>query len=70
MPIVQQRMELQAALFAFMCNRKYRRCGHCPLVFVVSDASTNSSNVQRLFPPSVQEELRLESIRWVDNMVE
>ncbi|KAK7101052.1 cell cycle checkpoint protein RAD17-like [Littorina saxatilis] len=42
--------------------KKYRRCGHCPLVLVVSDTSTNSSNAQRLFPPDVQVDLRLESI--------
>lgn len=42
--------------------RKYRHCGHCPLVFIISDTSSGSSNIQKLFPPHIQDDIRLESI--------
>ncbi|KAL8598637.1 hypothetical protein ACOMHN_013520 [Nucella lapillus] len=42
--------------------RQYARHGHCPLMFVVSEASSSSSSVQRLFPPGLQAELGLHTI--------
>ncbi|RUS72355.1 hypothetical protein EGW08_019891 [Elysia chlorotica] len=42
--------------------RKYKRCGKCPLIFIVSDSNNNSSGIQRLFPKDLMHQLQIDSI--------
>lgn len=42
--------------------RKYKRCGKCPLIFILSDSNTNSSGIQKLFPKDLMYQLHIDSI--------
>ena len=41
------------------------KVGGSPLIFIVSDSTSGESNERLLFPKSLQEELRIDSIRLV-----